>query len=156
MRAILINPYQRTITEVVDPDLQADTRRQYRAIYRHLTEPGIHAVDLFSIIQIEEAESMFVDDEGLMGAGHHCFQIWGRGAPIAGRALIMGFDHRGDNASSRMTIDAVEKTVTFMNSETTGELAPFRRAYIDHPRLGRILSYIGGRPVLRPIKGESK
>src|SRR5262252_5356459 len=117
MRAILINAYDRTVSEstVADGD--------YRDIYRALSTPE-HAIDTFTVIDISErhrghGETIFVDDEGLLKDPSHFFLWRGYGQPLAGNGLILGVDHStGESESTRLTVESVADMVTFVDNRT--------------------------------------
>jgi len=115
MRAILINAYDRTVSEttVADDD--------YRDIYRALSTPE-HVIETFTVVDISEdgyGETIFVDDEGLLKNPSHFFLWRDYGQPLAGNGLILGVDHNtGESESTHLTVEEVADMVTFVDNRT--------------------------------------
>ncbi|CAB4122576.1 hypothetical protein UFOVP28_16 [uncultured Caudovirales phage] len=85
MKAFLIDPFARSITEV-------DFDGNYKSIY-----PFIGA-DLFTgAYPWENGDMIYVDDEGLFKSDQAFFVANGYG-PLAGKGLVLGTGANGDNA----------------------------------------------------------
>lgn len=84
MKAILIDPIARKITEV-------DHNGDYRQIYEYLSDKdnGLD-VDDFNYVQIDEYNGFFVDGEGLLKKPRYFFVWRGAPQPYAGRGLLLG------------------------------------------------------------------
>lgn len=109
IRGILINPTERTVTPVDFVDTLAE-------IYRLCDCRCIEAV------QVGEAETMYVDEEGLLvEQPKPFFSFAGREKyPICGNGLITGFDiHSGENRSTRLLPADVAARVVWRNIELT-------------------------------------
>jgi hypothetical protein len=119
MKSILISPYDETVSEVVLPE-----PHNYRDINRQID------CDVFTIVQLNENNAMFVDDEGLLKIADDAkaaetnarfFLICDEsGAPrhlIAGKGLVLANDSEGDSVSTTMTVDEVRSRVKFLKAE---------------------------------------
>jgi len=106
MRAILIDPVKKTVTEVV-----------YSGPYTQIYE-FIHASCFTLAGSIREtspetspetydhrSDDMFVDDEGLFDPKYGWFKWKGYPTPLAGYGLLLGTNHVGDSISARSTIE---------------------------------------------------
>lgn len=99
MRAILINPYNETIKEVVYTG-------DFREIYV-LTE-----CQTFDCVNIDDDNTLFVDDEGLLKDNRYF--SW-NGRNFAGKALVIGVDSQtGEDMETSLTIEDVTKAVEFL------------------------------------------
>ncbi len=102
MRAILIDPFAETITEI---DYSGDYRDIYKLI-RIEDRP-------FIILQIAYHENMFLDDEGLYQPGQRFFRFAGYAGTLAGCGLIIGEDEDGESAATELPLAWVEQKVSF-------------------------------------------
>jgi hypothetical protein len=108
MRAILIDPVAKTVTEVEHTD-------DYRDIYKHLE------CDLFTVVGIDEVDSVFIDDEGLLkDEPGPFFALAGYPQPLAGRGLILGCDEEGESIAARMSLDEARAMVSFPEAKFRG------------------------------------
>lgn len=109
MRTILIDPVERSFTEV-------DYNGDYKSIYTHIE------CDTFDIAYSEIGD-VYVDDEGLLKAGQKFFWIEGMPQPLAGRGLVFGpVDEEGDSTEATISIDELEKKVRFMDRSAVMEM----------------------------------
>lgn len=106
MRAILIDPFTRTISEV-DTDASLDD------VYTLLD------IETLTVVAYDREHALFLDDEGLLKSNEvqAYFHVEGSDQPFAGRGLIIG-DNYGDNRAATLSLDAVKKAVTFLDSTT--------------------------------------
>jgi hypothetical protein len=111
MRAILVKPDQpETPIEVVDYD------GDWKSIYALISYEN-HAVDTYDAVYIDSQHVMFVDDNGLITNPEH-FVIWnGYPQPLAGRALILGYDDDGDNVACSLTEEWVRENTRMATLE---------------------------------------
>lgn len=108
MRAILIDPAARTVTEV-------EHNGDYRDIYRHIE------CDCFSVVGIDDVDSVFIDDEGLLkDEPGPFFALAGYPQPLAGRGLILGCDEEGETIAARMSLDEARAMVSFPEAKFRG------------------------------------
>jgi len=83
MKAVLIDPHTKTVTDV---QLQDGNRLEEM---RELI-----GCDLLTAITLESGDSLFLDDEGLYVPGQKFFALpEDYIEPLAGRALVLGLDH---------------------------------------------------------------
>jgi hypothetical protein len=110
MRAILINPFAKTVSEV-------EFDGNWRSISAWLD------CEIFTIIRLARYETLFIDDEGLLTDKPQAFFAWqGYPQPLAGRGLILGEDDEGETVATDLTIDEVRARVTFPAVEVVGWL----------------------------------
>lgn len=105
MRAILIDPFTRTISDV-ETDASLDD------MYRLLD------VDLITVIQVGGGHAMILDDEGLLKEkeSQAYFMLRGMEQPLAGKAMILA-DEYGENRGATLPIGAVEQKVVWLENE---------------------------------------
>lgn len=102
MRAIVIDPFDRTATEVVisGNDLQE--------IYATL---GVTCIDA---VRLPEGDVIYVDDEGLLKGATGFFHLVGLTPnPLAGRGLLVGSGADGSDADPVIQISAVISRLKF-------------------------------------------
>jgi hypothetical protein len=106
MRAYLINPFKRTITEVDYPgDGEPDT------IYKMLSTPE-HEVTVFDCARINDrGDGIYVDDEGLFKELTSFFHVSGYHTPLCGCGLVLGTDAEGNSAPPTVTLDWLRDNV---------------------------------------------
>ena len=102
MKAILINPFEQSVTEV---EYSGDFRDIYKLI----------DAQCFDCARISRMDGIFVDDEGLLNAPTHFFEHSEYPSPLAGKGLIVGCDNRGESQSCQTTVEEVKAKVTFSN-----------------------------------------
>ena len=103
MKAILIDVYEKEI-RVVDYDGTLDF------IYFNL------ACKTFDVVRVDDVNSIFVDDEGLMRQNQLYFEYSGsdRIFQLAGNGLVLGVDDEGNSISPTLTIEDVKGKVSFL------------------------------------------
>ena len=70
---------------------------------------------LVTAVPIDEHDSIYVDDEGLInGPVRQFFGIRGNGQPLAGRGLVLGIDDDGNDASARITLSELRRRIVFI------------------------------------------
>jgi hypothetical protein len=109
MKAILIDPFKRDISDV---EFEGET---LAALYKLIDCTTVTAV---SLTFDDQVVSLFLDDEGLFVSDQRFWSIFQYPEPLAGRAVILGFD--ASNGESLDTpIDAArvsEEGVIFFES----------------------------------------
>lgn len=105
MRAILINPAEKAITEV-------EYSGNYKQIYEHIR------ASVFEIVSTAAPDGaevcVFVDEEGLLnGNPHGWFTIEGNAQPLRGRGLVLGCDDQGESIASPLDVEQVAAMVRF-------------------------------------------
>lgn len=109
MRAILIDPFTRSITEV-------EYSGDYHDIYKLID------CDTFTIAPItHRGDGIFVDDEGLFKPDQAFFKHDGYPQPLAGCGLIMGCDEEGETVEPTISLADTIAAVRFMSLEEIRE-----------------------------------
>lgn len=99
MKAILIDPYTKTVTEV-------DHNGDYRQIYTFIDAQG------FDVVGIDERNAIYVDGEGLYTQNK--FFAWqGYHEKLPGKGLILGTDRQGETVATSLTVDEVKAKITW-------------------------------------------
>lgn len=142
MRAILIDPVARTVTEV-------DYDGNYKSIYRLIEAHP------FQVLQINETESVFIDDEGLLHepSPTHYFRFGTDGHPVSGKGLVLGVDDEGESVATQLTIAELQDMIQFVRLRFVGfeDIS----GKVNHPIFG-IVEQIGQRAVFAPFEEESR
>jgi len=116
MKALLIDPYIKTITEV-----------EYSGDYKEIQEK-IHA-NMFAHVRFGETEGVFINDEGLLTANTNTrfFLHKNWNYPVAGYGLVLG-DQFGESVSTQLTVDDLKediKWVSMLEALQYPQLQPF-------------------------------
>ena len=123
MRAILIDPVAKTVTDV-ETSGKLESIDGLPGIYELLKVEIIPAVTL----PVEShVETLFLDDEGLLKPNHF-FRMYGYVQPFAGRGLVLGTDGEGDSVSTDFITEGFARLVTFEGgpeAEDRSHLAKF-------------------------------
>lgn len=106
-KGYLINAENRTITLVEVGD--------YKTIYP-LISTKLKTVDCFTVVGIEEDDSIYVDDEGLLTIQFDTpfFLYDGYPQPLAGNGLVLGTDEEGESVDPKNTLEFIRGKVKFM------------------------------------------
>lgn len=110
MKAILIDPERKSITEVEHDDSLEDI---------HLL------VDCSTIdaVRIDGRDVIYVDDDGLY-VKKHFFTFGHSLSPIAGKGLVLGTDHDGYSiAPEKATVESLERDIHWISREDAINLA---------------------------------
>lgn len=102
MKAFLIDPFERTITEV-----------EYNGDYKHIY--ALIGCETFETIQIgDDGDAIYVDEEGLLGdLSKQAFF----GVPslysqaLAGKGLVLGSDALGGDTAPKITLEALKQLI---------------------------------------------
>ena len=101
MKAILINAKTKEVKEV-------EMGRDYKEIYTQLE------CELFTAgTYLDEADVIYVDDEGLINGTDNFFTFEGAHQPFAGNGLIMGTDDEGESTDCKVSFNEVKDRVKF-------------------------------------------
>lgn len=105
MRAILIDPFTRTVSDI-ETDASLDD------LY------AVLQVDLITVMRVGAEHAMILDDEGLLKSKEvqSYFGMKGLDQPLAGRAMILG-DSYGENRAATLTLDEVKDKVVWLDNE---------------------------------------
>ena len=107
-KAILINPFNETI-EMVDYDFGGS----YLQI-SHLIGTEECVKPLFCAVDIDETNTVYIDDEGLYRDTQAYFTWEGYHQPLQGKGLILGTDYdNGESIPTTLSLDEVKEKVSF-------------------------------------------
>lgn len=110
-KAILINPYNKTI-EMVDYDFGGS----YLQI-SHLIGTEECVKPLFCAVDIDETNTVYIDDEGLYRDTQAYFMWEGYHQPLQGKGLILGTDYdNGESIPTTLSLDEVKEKVSFQDN----------------------------------------
>lgn len=125
MRGILIDPFEKTITEV-------EVSKGIDAIYAAIK------AEIFTIVMLNPKDTLFIDDEGLfVPKQEQEYWNWhGANQPYAGRGLILATDEWGESIGTTMDSEKVRIMVDFLDKE---DIDP--EAYLEH----EVYAYEGGK-----------
>jgi hypothetical protein len=113
MKALLINPIDKTIEEV---EYDGD----YKQIYKYIDASP------FGVVDIPNDDTIYIDDEGLFKDKQHFFIHKDVPTPLGGMALVLGADHdTGDSTSVHATRKELKHRITFIGEQR-----------VDHSKLG--------------------
>lgn len=103
MRAILIDPFTRTVSDI---ETDASLDEMYDVL----------KVDLITVIQVGASHAMILDDEGLLKdkETQAYFTLKGMEQPLAGRAMILA-DEYGENRAATLSLKEVEDKVLWLD-----------------------------------------
>jgi hypothetical protein len=140
MRAILIDPYTRTVTEI-ENDGTLDGL--YKAIQCEMVEA----------IRVGNNETMWLDEEGFLSEGRPVFRLGDNAQALAGRAVILG-DKDGESTPTKLAVAAVAAAVKWTDLESTGD---FHEGGVAEGGDGEGYDFIirGGTPMLRKRKEQT-
>ena len=110
-KAILINPFNKTI-ETVDYDFGGS----YLQI-SHLIGTEECVKPLFCAVDIDETNTVYIDDEGLYRETQAYFTWEGYHQPLQGKGLILGTDYdNGESIPTTLSLDEVKEKVSFQDN----------------------------------------
>lgn len=124
MKAFLIDPYTKTISEV-------EHDGNYKSIYP-LISTGPHQVETFSVATLEDGDAIFVDDEGFLGdmdeLEFFCVYNEGRHSGVrhiclGGKGLVLGSDSEGDSCAPKITLRELLQRVRWLDHALGATLA---------------------------------
>ncbi len=104
MKAFLIDPFTKTITEV-------EHNGDYKQIYQLI------GADCFDCARINEhGDSIFVDDEGLLrDPVSPMFEHIGYPQALAGKGLVLGCNDEGEAIKPTTTLDELRQHVSWVD-----------------------------------------
>lgn len=118
MKAILIDVKSKSVKEIT---LSSD----YKEIYTHIG----NGCDCFAVpVQFENADALYVDDEGLL---HETieggFLLPGFVYPIVGNALIIGTDEEGESVDCKTDAEMIAISIRFLPQDIAQKYAEAAR-----------------------------
>lgn len=106
MRAILIDPFKKTVLEL-NLDASQNMLDQW---YKVLDASPVEVAHY-----IDDHDSILVDEEGLLKPCDHFFTYQGAHQPFAGRGLVVGCDNDGNTVSCTTPVEDVLDSVRFLS-----------------------------------------
>lgn len=136
MRGILIDPVERTVTEI-------DTKGDLAALYEALQCQVVEAV------QVGDGDILWIDEEGLLHDEPGPFFAFRTHPdhPFAGRGLILGAHADGDNRATTLPVERVADLILWPDVEFVG-FEPFE---IEGPPF-----VIGNRAIFQPKQHDDE
>lgn len=122
MRAILINADNQTIEEVNIIENVEVLDQWYKYLNVELVTVGL---------ELNEHDSILVDDEGLLKNPDNFFYYKGAHQPFAGNGLIVGTDEDGKSVSCNIDLDTVKANVKFMTIDHNSDGIVLRTSEYD-------------------------
>lgn len=139
MKAILIDPETKTVQQI---EYDGD----YNSIYKLI------GCDTFTVVQLDDGNALFLDDEGLLNDTEFFFRWDGANnpdcQPFAGKGLILGTDEEGDSIATTMDVDDVRRRVTFARYRVIG----WKEWEGKINRAGEWMPAFGCEPVLEKVE----
>ena len=149
MRAILIDPFAKTITEV-------EHNGDWHEIYTHIKAGTFTSLTLVMPTYSEQGEVMYLDDNGLFVKDQRYFNFGDYPQPLAGRALILGVDGQqwsaGETVATKMTLSEVKRQVQWAREDLQ-----YSHARTEHGRTkiaGKEAFVIRSIPIFKTGKEE--
>ncbi len=106
MRAILVNPYNKTIKEAV---YTGDFREIYDLI----------GCRTFDVVYMGGGHDMYVDDEGLLKSNQRFFRFEDRN--LAGAALILKHNDEGESTDADIPLEDVIESIEWLPEDHVEE-----------------------------------
>ena len=107
-KAILIDPFNKVIEEV-----KYEYGGSYTQITEHIATPEAPR-PMFCTVNIDDSNTIYLDDEGLYRDTQAYFQWEGYHQPLQGRGLILGVDYEtGETVPPTITLEKVKEAVSF-------------------------------------------
>ena len=111
-KAILIDPFNKVIKEV-----KYDYGGKYTQITEYIATPEAPH-PMFSTVNIDDQNTIYLDDEGLYRDTQAYFKWEGYHQPLQGRGLILGIDYEtGESVPPTITIEKVKYSVSIPSNQ---------------------------------------
>ncbi len=151
MRAILINPYDQTVTEIDTTGL-CDGMGGFYAILTKADPMFCSA--LVERIQMGTTVDVWFDEEANLTDGRPVFQFTG-GQQISGAAILLAHDDGGASAPlpDWLTLERVAASVEWTELVTSGDFGEATTKDVDHPVFGKTRAIICGDAQPRTSRG---
>lgn len=106
MKAYLIDPFERTVTEV-----------SYSGVYQTIYD--FIKCDTFTCADFNEhGDTFYVDDEGLFKANRAFFEHPGYPQPLSGYGLVLGTDEAGDSKAPHVSLSDLTANIRWYSEQT--------------------------------------
>lgn len=103
-KAILINTETQEITEVLVRDI------------KHIRNLIGNDCSLFEPVMLDDNNDLMIDENGLNKNPEHFFYFKGLVNPLAGNAVLLGWDkEKADSTDTNISIEWVKNNIRFMN-----------------------------------------
>jgi len=113
MRGILINPYMRTVTDVIIK------KGNIQTVYDAMTWLA-HEVSIVQVgFILPNGDNMLVDEEGALKPGRPVWKL--NGMAFVGTGLFLGSDGDGEWSSAKILLGDVQAYASWTNIVSTGE-----------------------------------
>lgn len=106
MKAILIDGFNKTVTELKLDDKKDMLDQWYHALKANMIETAHYITD---------QDSILVDEEGLLKPCDYFFTYKGAHQPFAGNGLVVGVDEDGETVDCIITLEEIEQNVEFLS-----------------------------------------
>lgn len=138
MKAIKIDATEKTVTEV---EYDGD----YKTIYK------LGGFDTFTVIDLGDGETLFIDDNGLLNEENtKFFKLAGPdykyAQPLAGNGVILGTDDEGESIATKLTVEKVAANVLFKSLQVV-DWTPVRTEENADTPFGKGFAIYGAQPI---------
>ena len=127
MRALLIDPFSQSISEV-DYDGQWQSIAQLIAIG---SRP-------FTLVRMANRHHIYLDDEGLYQPLQRFFKLKQYPQPLAGRGLVLRDGEDGDETPASIGVEELQSLILWLPPSIRFTGTTTREGEIDHPILGKL------------------
>jgi len=138
MKAILINAKARSIRDI-----------DFEGSYKDIQE--LVGCSLFTVIDLGDGETLFIDDEGLLHDPEYFFGLVGPDyrypQPLAGNGLILGSNAAGDSIATKLNAASFSKNVRFARLKVAGWTQGSSEEGAEMPWGGRGFVIHGPQPI---------
>lgn len=143
LKAFLIDPEKEMIRPVI-------YNGDYKEIYTYID------CDCFTVVQIDDVNCIYVDDNGLLNNPRYFFTIKGYAQPLANKGLVLGTDEDGETIGTTLTFNWLVKNIGFQELSVAGfQPLPDSKTGPDH-WMGEGIPIIGHVPVFGPPEVEDE
>lgn len=107
MKVLIIDPHQKTVTEVEHPDSMAGI---YKLLHCEMIEAAYPPLP-------GKGDLIYVDEEGLLGnlSEQAFFLMEGYPQPLAGYGMVLNTTRAGNDAAAKSSAEDVAKRITWMS-----------------------------------------
>jgi len=109
MKAYLIDPSRFTIAPV-----EIDRDHTLEQLYKHI------GCDMVEAVYLENGDTLYVDEEGLLKRQWHFIVLDGYPQPIAGKGVLVGATPAGNSTDAKTSLEALTAKVSYMEMLVNG------------------------------------
>lgn len=118
MKGYLVDPFERTVTEVEVPYREKGLQAFYELLQ----------CETFDVARIHEnGDVLYVDDDGLFKPGNQFFLAADYPQPLCGRALLLGTDTDGETIPPKLGMDWLRENIKFLDRNTLALVGRMKR-----------------------------